>query len=334
MEMRHRKHNAKDQGDHWEEESEQEQRRTGSGDGSEGQSEISSRYSEGSGSSDTTLSSSSVPIWDLVVEYLKQTFTYLFDTLKDNISSMFHGSSKEIDPTMRIRTEEFRGVLCVPYDSNKEDHEALLLLLWSVSRPQSPLDARKSHRWKELGFQGTDPATDFRGGGVFALKNLLYLAHAYPEFYHRVLAGGGGEAEGLPVAITGMNLTMLIVDIIGWGMRASLEKHTPPPSSTRKARERLHDLLFGVSEMEDGRLPDSLAPLVDRPAAYGFHEVYCCVFHILDDEWRRSRATTLDFQPVMLRVRARAEEHIATNFFSLQDVIEYNRAALSKKSIT
>ncbi len=31
--------------------------------------------------------------------------------------------------------------------------------------------------WKDLGFQGTDPATDFRGVGIFGLEQLVYLAN-------------------------------------------------------------------------------------------------------------------------------------------------------------
>lgn len=37
------------------------------------------------------------------------------------------------------------------------------------------LSARKTRQWQELGFQGTDPATDFRGAGLLALETLLYV---------------------------------------------------------------------------------------------------------------------------------------------------------------
>jgi hypothetical protein len=35
------------------------------------------------------------------------------------------------------------------------------------------LDERISDHWAELGFQGKDPATDFRGMGVLGLDQLL-----------------------------------------------------------------------------------------------------------------------------------------------------------------
>ena len=40
--------------------------------------------------------------------------------------------------------------------------------------PSEKLTSRVSPQWKELGFQGIDPATDFRGMGVFGLMCLQY----------------------------------------------------------------------------------------------------------------------------------------------------------------
>lgn len=34
------------------------------------------------------------------------------------------------------------------------------------------LSGRKSKQWEILGFQGSDPATDFRGGGILSLDSL------------------------------------------------------------------------------------------------------------------------------------------------------------------
>ncbi|XP_061484652.1 ELMO domain-containing protein 1 isoform X1 [Rhineura floridana] len=63
-----------------------------------------------------------------------------------------------------------------PYDSEDPHHEEMLLKLWKCLQPDSPLEARISKQWCEIGFQGDDPKTDFRGMGLLGLYNLLYFA--------------------------------------------------------------------------------------------------------------------------------------------------------------
>ena len=41
--------------------------------------------------------------------------------------------------------------------------------------PSTPLEARKTKQWQDIGFQGNNPATDFRGMGVLSLHCLLYV---------------------------------------------------------------------------------------------------------------------------------------------------------------
>lgn len=48
-----------------------------------------------------------------------------------------------------------------------------VLQLWKELRPDTPLSARISKQWCEIGFQGNDPKTDFRGMGLLGLLNLL-----------------------------------------------------------------------------------------------------------------------------------------------------------------
>ena len=66
--------------------------------------------------------------------------------------------------------EELRST---PYDRSNSEHEAKLLSLWRGLRPDIALEQRKCKQWKEIGFQGEDPATDFRGMGILGLENLL-----------------------------------------------------------------------------------------------------------------------------------------------------------------
>lgn len=61
-----------------------------------------------------------------------------------------------------------------PYDKENPEHEKMLMDLWTTLYPDQKLEARVCKQWKLLGFQGNDPATDFRGMGTLALKHLLY----------------------------------------------------------------------------------------------------------------------------------------------------------------
>ncbi|CBI22176.3 unnamed protein product, partial [Vitis vinifera] len=52
--------------------------------------------------------------------------------------------------------------------------------LWSLAYPGRELPSLKSELWNEMGWQGTDPSTDFRGGGFISLENLIFFAKKYP----------------------------------------------------------------------------------------------------------------------------------------------------------
>ncbi|KAM6970525.1 ELMO domain-containing protein 1 isoform 1-T1 [Aplochiton taeniatus] len=63
-----------------------------------------------------------------------------------------------------------------PYDCENPDQEEMLMNLWKELRPDNPLTGRISKQWCEIGFQGSDPKTDFRGMGLLGLYNLMYFA--------------------------------------------------------------------------------------------------------------------------------------------------------------
>uniref|UniRef100_A0A915E8V2 ELMO domain-containing protein n=1 Tax=Ditylenchus dipsaci TaxID=166011 RepID=A0A915E8V2_9BILA len=47
-----------------------------------------------------------------------------------------------------------------------------------VSYNNEELKARKTNQWQDIGFQGDDPATDFRGMGVLGLDQLVFFAQS------------------------------------------------------------------------------------------------------------------------------------------------------------
>jgi len=48
-----------------------------------------------------------------------------------------------------------------------------LVQLWNNLQPNVTLIGRISPQWTDIGFQGSDPATDFRGMGLLGLLDLL-----------------------------------------------------------------------------------------------------------------------------------------------------------------
>lgn len=77
----------------------------------------------------------------------------------------------------------------VAYDKNNPDHEKELMELWTLINPDQPLESRVSPQWKSIGFQGNDPATDFRGMGMLGLrgKSLFYF-FSFPFFFFHQLS--------------------------------------------------------------------------------------------------------------------------------------------------
>lgn len=68
--------------------------------------------------------------------------------------------------------------------------------------------------WTEIGFQGKDPSTDFRGMGVLGLQQLLFLASKYNEMSKSMLSGSSHPTKGYPFAITGITLTHLTLSLM------------------------------------------------------------------------------------------------------------------------
>ncbi len=64
----------------------------------------------------------------------------------------------------------------------------LLNSLWQALNPESEkAPSLPADEWKELGFQGNDPSTDFRGMGMLGLDQLLAFATAAPKSAHNIL---------------------------------------------------------------------------------------------------------------------------------------------------
>ena len=102
-----------------------------------------------------------------------------------------------------------------PFD---EDQDAPRLnTLWTGLVPDGdgPVPPRRSPEWGRLGFQGSDPGTDFRGMGKLALDHLVFLAEgAGGVDEHRRVVEACTQACGEPYypwATAAINFTAFVV---------------------------------------------------------------------------------------------------------------------------
>ncbi|TPX36261.1 hypothetical protein SmJEL517_g01664 [Synchytrium microbalum] len=122
----------------------------------------------------------------------------------------------EIGCTYALQRELERRA-ATPYDSTVLSSELKLLDLWDLLMPNSPLTDRKTKRWQEIGFQGCDPATDFRAMGMLGLDDLHYYASQYPVSAAKVLAISNDKDRWFSFALAGIMVSQFVLHLVKSG---------------------------------------------------------------------------------------------------------------------
>ncbi|GAB5570488.1 ELMO domain-containing protein 2 isoform X1 [Prionailurus iriomotensis] len=138
-----------------------------------------------------------------------------------------------------------------PYDSDNLQHEKLLLKLWNLLMPTKKLKARISKQWADIGFQGDDPKTDFRGMGILGLINLVYFSENYTSEAHQILSRSNHPKLGYSYAIVGINLTEMAYSLL----------------KSEALKFHLYNFVPGIPTMEH------------------FHQFYCYLVYEFDKFW-------------------------------------------------
>uniref|UniRef100_A0A8C5LYT7 ELMO domain containing 2 n=1 Tax=Leptobrachium leishanense TaxID=445787 RepID=A0A8C5LYT7_9ANUR len=137
------------------------------------------------------------------------------------------------------------------YDSDNLQHEQQLLELWDLLMPHEKLKSRTTKQWGDIGFQGDDPKTDFRGMGMLGLANLLYFSRHYTEEARLILSHSNHPKIGYSYAIVGINLTEMAYSLLKNG---TLKSH-------------FYNAVSGI------------------PRITGFHQFYCYLVYEFDKFW-------------------------------------------------
>ncbi|KAK9188146.1 hypothetical protein WN944_019545 [Citrus x changshan-huyou] len=231
-----------------------------------------------------------------------------------------------LTPLQEERLRYLRQRLEVPFDGSQVEHQDALKQLWRLAYPGRELPPLKSELWKEMGWQGTDPSTDFRGGGFISLENLIFFAKKYPvcpfleidmdlfylkqlRFYYLLLEVVGRDSfqrllhkqDGTraeweyPFAVAGINISFMLIQM--------LDLQSGKPSSS--AGIRFLELLE----------KDEMA----------FDNLYCVAFQMMDAQWLAKRASYMEFNDVLKSTRAQLERELKLEDVScVQDLPAYN----------
>nr|XP_009387890.1 PREDICTED: ELMO domain-containing protein A-like isoform X3 [Musa acuminata subsp. malaccensis] len=122
----------------------------------------------------------------------------------------------DLTPSQEECLRRLQSRIDVAYDSSKKEHQEALWALWYAAYPGVELYGIISDQWKEMGWQGKDPSTDFRGGGFISLENLLFFAKNYPKSFQDLLQ----KREGVramweyPFAVAGVNITFMLIQML------------------------------------------------------------------------------------------------------------------------
>ncbi|CAI9787592.1 unnamed protein product [Fraxinus pennsylvanica] len=233
-----------------------------------------------------------------IISKLAQCFTNAMVGPRTWIGGMFsrsgnkrYGSGKflgyTLSPTQEQRLQTLQERLGVPFDETRLDHQEALRSLWDAAFPDVKLKGLISEQWKDMGWQGANPSTDFRGCGFISLENLLFFAKTYRVPFQRLLSKQGGKraAWEYPFAVAGINVTFMLIHM--------LDLYSAKPKC-------LPGLNF-VKILEE-----------DEDA---FDVLYCIAFAMLDAQWLAMHASYMEFNEVLQATRTQLEREL-----SLEDV--------------
>jgi hypothetical protein len=128
--------------------------------------------------------------------------------MKDSILAIWFVRS------LGVRLEAMRSA---PFVRGDPVHEAMLKELW-VNFMGEELEERYSKKWQHIGFQGNDPATDFRGTGLLGLHALIYFSRTYPEIAKKLLLQSQHPTLGYPLACLSLHITFLCYQLLTSGV--------------------------------------------------------------------------------------------------------------------
>jgi hypothetical protein len=238
----------------------------------------------------------------------------LLSNILNSMTSWFPSSSVNYTPDSETQTKmaNFKAYLNQKFDGADEEHLKTLKGLWEIAFGEQTFPSKvASNDWKKLGFQSDDPQRDFRATGIFGLRNIVFFAEKYPQSFRRFAdVSNKSPNELYPFAITCFNLTMMVMELLGWGWKSKTSSAKMSDTYSKSIR-----IIFAKNYSREAN-------------ENAFSEIFCMALYLLDKEWTDSKATYMDFQRVLAKTQASLEQELG-ECNSLAEVLQKNSIKLS-----
>ncbi|CAM0150159.1 unnamed protein product [Urochloa decumbens] len=202
-----------------------------------------------------------------------------------------------LTPVQEERLQRLKHRMKVYFDPSRRDHQEALKALWRATYPDQELQGLISEQWKDMGWQGRDPSTDFRGAGFISLENLLFFAKTFSASFQRLLKKqcGNRATWEYPFAVAGVNITFMIMQMLDL-------QSTKPRTFVRAIFIQM------LSEDE-----------------WAFDLLYCVAFVVMDKQWLDKNASYMDFNEVLKSTRTQLErELMLDDVMRIEDMPSYS----------
>ncbi|CAL5211949.1 unnamed protein product [Lathyrus oleraceus] len=242
-----------------------------------------------------------------LITHLIQCFSTAMVGSRSWIGGLFHRTNTKqndkfvdypLTPLEEERLQRLQERLQVSYDETCPDHQESLRALWQCAFPNVPLKGLISDQWKDMGWQGANPSTDFRGCGMISLENLLFFARKYPASFHRLLSKKDGDRATweYPFAAAGINISFMLIQMLD--LYTEGKPRCLPGMNFVK--------LLGEDEE-------------------AFDILYCIAFEMMDAQWLAMHASYMNFNEVLQTTRMQLERELSLEDINkIQDLPAYN----------
>ncbi|PON33429.1 ELMO domain containing protein [Parasponia andersonii] len=204
-----------------------------------------------------------------------------------------------LSPLQEQRLQRLQERLQVPFDETRPDHQEALRALWLAAFPDVALKGLISEQWKEMGWQGPNPSTDFSLHERFLpLNDEETVSSVYTVFrISRLLFKQDGKRATweYPFAVAGINVSFMLIQMLD--LYSAKPKCIPGINFMR---------LLGEDEE-------------------AFDVLYCLAFEMMDAQWLAMHASYMEFNEVLQVTRTQLERELSLeDVHRVQDLPAYN----------